>query len=162
MIHQVRMYCGLSVKINMHETPHGMQRLWTHFVCVCFYVCGEQKPEYPPNLSPMADDAINWGSIQGLGSPLYICALDTLHVLQLGVTRLFDHIPLHTVCASLRITARPGGGGGAFILLIESCKLAVTRLFDHIPLHTVCASLRITARPGGGGGHLYFLLSLVN
>ena len=28
---QVRMYCGLSVKINTHETPHGAQRLWTHF-----------------------------------------------------------------------------------------------------------------------------------
>ena len=35
-------------------------------------VCGWQKPE-DPNLSPMADDTITQGGIQGLGSPLYIC-----------------------------------------------------------------------------------------
>ena len=47
VIRQVCMYCGLSVKINMSETPHGTWRSWTHFVCICFCVCGRQKPEYP-------------------------------------------------------------------------------------------------------------------
>ena len=32
------MYCDLSVNINMHETPHGTQRSWTRFACVCFQV----------------------------------------------------------------------------------------------------------------------------
>ena len=47
VIRQVRMYCGLSVEINMREMPHGVRRLGMHFVCVCFRVCGWQKPEYP-------------------------------------------------------------------------------------------------------------------
>ena len=38
-------YCSLSVKINMPKTPHGAQRSWTHLYCVCFCVCGRQKPE---------------------------------------------------------------------------------------------------------------------
>ena len=113
MICLVHMYCGLSMKIKMRKTLHGTRRSWTYFVCVCFHVCAwSAKTWIPLNLSPMADDAITWGGIQGLGSPLYrpICALDTLCILQLGVTRLLDHMPLHTVCASLRITARPSGG----------------------------------------------------
>ena len=69
VIRQVCVYCDL---INMHETPHGTWRLWTHFVCVCFCVCGWQKPEHP-NWSSVADDAITRGSIGALGSPLYIC-----------------------------------------------------------------------------------------
>ena len=36
-------YCSLSMKINMHEMPHGGQRLWMHFACVC----GGKKPKYP-------------------------------------------------------------------------------------------------------------------
>ena len=36
-----------------------------------FCVHGRQNTE-DPNLSPMADDTIAWGSIQGLGSPVYI------------------------------------------------------------------------------------------
>ena len=41
---QVLMYCGLSVKINKCETPHDACRSWTHFVCGCFCLCG-QDPE---------------------------------------------------------------------------------------------------------------------
>ena len=44
-IRQVRMYCGLSVKINKCEMPYGAQISWTHFVCVRFHVRGWQKPE---------------------------------------------------------------------------------------------------------------------
>ena len=50
VIHQVHIYCCLSVKINARETPHGAQRSWTNFVCVCFRMCGRtgrQKPKYP-------------------------------------------------------------------------------------------------------------------
>ena len=41
-----------------------------------FCVCGQQKPE-DSNLSPMVDDAITWGGIQGLESSLYICVYNT-------------------------------------------------------------------------------------
>ena len=50
-------YRGLGVKMNKHKTPHGARRSRAHLLCVCFCVCGRQKPEYP-NLSPKADDAI--------------------------------------------------------------------------------------------------------
>ena len=46
VIRQMHMYCGRSVKINMRETLHGARRSWTHFVCFCSRVCGQQKPEY--------------------------------------------------------------------------------------------------------------------
>ena len=38
MTRKVRMYCGLSVKKNMHETPHSVRRSWAHlfaFVSAC-------------------------------------------------------------------------------------------------------------------------------
>ena len=53
------------------KTSHGVRRSWTHFVCVCFHVCSSKNPNIL-NLSSVADDAIAHGSIQGLGSPLYI------------------------------------------------------------------------------------------
>ena len=37
----------LSVKINTHDTLHGAQRSWMHFVCACFHVCGRQNPNTP-------------------------------------------------------------------------------------------------------------------
>ena len=52
VICQVRMYCGLNVKINTRETPHSTQKLWTHlfaFVSIC--VCG-RKILIPPILAP--------------------------------------------------------------------------------------------------------------
>ena len=30
------MSCDLNVKLNTCETLHGLQRLWTHFACICF------------------------------------------------------------------------------------------------------------------------------
>ena len=65
-------YCSLKVKINMRKTLHSTRRSWTHLFYICFCVCGWQKPE-DSNLSLMADQVITWGSIRGLGSPLYIC-----------------------------------------------------------------------------------------
>ena len=47
VICQVRMYCGLRVKVDMPKTLYSARRSWMHFVCICFYVCGWQKPEYP-------------------------------------------------------------------------------------------------------------------
>ena len=47
VIRQIHMYCGLSVKIGTRETLCSAQRSWTHFVCICFRMCGQQKPEYP-------------------------------------------------------------------------------------------------------------------
>ena len=61
---------------NTRETVHGMQRSWTHFVCVCFPMCGRQKLEYP-NWSSMNDDAITRGGIGVLGSPFYIICVFT-------------------------------------------------------------------------------------
>ena len=66
-------YCSLNVKI----TSIKCTRSWRHLLCVCFSVCGRQKPECITNLSPVADDAITQGGIRGLGSPLaslvYLC-----------------------------------------------------------------------------------------
>ena len=31
---------------HIRETPHGTRRSWTHFVCVCFCLCGRQNPKY--------------------------------------------------------------------------------------------------------------------
>ena len=58
--------------------PHSAQRLWMHFVCVCFHVCGRQKLEYP-KWSSMADDTITRGGIEVLGS-FYICGIHSLGV----------------------------------------------------------------------------------
>ena len=41
VIRQVRMYCGLSTKMDKRETPNSVQRLRMHFVCVSFRVCGQ-------------------------------------------------------------------------------------------------------------------------
>ena len=38
-------HCRLSMKIYMRETLHGAQRLWTHFVCVCFHLSRWRKPK---------------------------------------------------------------------------------------------------------------------
>ena len=70
MIRQVRMYCGLSMKINMCET---LQRSWTHFVCVCFCVCSRQKLKYS-QLELHGWQRHCTGCIGILGSPFYICA----------------------------------------------------------------------------------------
>ena len=47
MIHQVLMYCSLSMKID----THGAGRSWMHFVYICFYMPGGQKAEYPHQFS---------------------------------------------------------------------------------------------------------------
>ena len=49
----------------MGKMLHGAQRSWMQWFCTCFCVRGLQKPE-----DPIADGAITWGSIGGLGSPL--------------------------------------------------------------------------------------------
>ena len=66
MIHQVCIYCGLSMKINTHETPHVAQRSWAHLVCISFCMCGQQKPKYP-NWSSMANAAICTGRYRSSG-----------------------------------------------------------------------------------------------
>ena len=71
-----RIYCRLSVKINMGKTLHGMRSLWTHLFWVCFCMRGRQKPTIP-KLSAMADNAITRGRIRGLESPFYICGCST-------------------------------------------------------------------------------------
>ena len=46
VMRRVRMYCHLSLKINMHEMPHSVQDYGGIFVCVCFHMRGWRKPEY--------------------------------------------------------------------------------------------------------------------
>ena len=68
------MYRGLSVKLNTRETPqedHGS----ILFVFVSTCVVGKNPNTL--NLSHMTDDTITRCSIQGLGSPLYICGIST-------------------------------------------------------------------------------------
>ena len=73
VIHQVYMYCSLSVKINMHEILHGPEGLWMHFVCICLRVWSA-KPEYP-SWNSMTDDTVTRGGIGVLESPFYICGM---------------------------------------------------------------------------------------
>ena len=54
----------------------GAGRSWTHLFCVCFCVCGQQKPDVmTPKLSPMAGDAITRDGIGSLVSLVYTCIL---------------------------------------------------------------------------------------
>ena len=74
-------YCSLSVKINMRKNrtvtqDHGRICFTFAFVCV---ICRNLKT---PNLCPMADNAITRGSIQGLGSLVYVCGTGTHAQLQ--------------------------------------------------------------------------------
>ena len=59
----------------MCKTLHGAQRSRTHLYCICFCLCGRQKPE-EPQFKPMADDAITQGDIGDQGSP--VCIYDSL------------------------------------------------------------------------------------
>ena len=51
VICQVRMYCGLSLKINTHETPHDMWR-FLYFVCVLFLPVWSPKMRISPIGAP--------------------------------------------------------------------------------------------------------------
>ena len=53
------------------KTPHCAQRSWTHWFCVV--MCAVGKNPKIPKLSPMDDDNFTQGSIEGLGSLVYIC-----------------------------------------------------------------------------------------
>ena len=55
--------CGLSLKANMPETPHSTRRSGTHFVYICFHVCGRKNPN-TPNSNSLADDVRTWGGIE--------------------------------------------------------------------------------------------------
>ena len=57
------------MKINTRENAAQRSQIMDAFVLAC--VVGKNLKT--PNLSPLADDAITRGSIQSLGSPLYIC-----------------------------------------------------------------------------------------
>ena len=68
VIRQVRMYCCLTVKINMRESCKACKNR----VCVLFAfvsACVVSKNLNTPNLSSMADDPITQGGIGGPGSP---------------------------------------------------------------------------------------------
>ena len=76
MICQVRMYCGMSVEINMLEKLHGAQRPWTHlFVFVS--ACVVSKNLNIPHWSSMADDAITLGGI-GRSSGIFLLYLSVV------------------------------------------------------------------------------------
>ena len=52
VIHQVCMYCGLSLKINTHETLHGARRLWMHFICIFLPLLWLEKSRICPTGAP--------------------------------------------------------------------------------------------------------------
>ena len=105
MINQLHMCCSLIMKANTHETPHGAQNSWTHFVCVCFCVCGQKKPPNTPNCSSMADYAITRGRIGVLGSLFYICAFIIFFLTRLmnagGVAKASD-LDQHCIWGKLK------------------------------------------------------------
>ena len=53
--------------------PHSTGKSSTHFVLHLFLCVWSGKNPKTPNMSPMADDAITQGGIQGLVSPVYNC-----------------------------------------------------------------------------------------
>ena len=65
-------------RCTAHEN-HG--RILLAFVSACVV----SKNPKTLNLSPMADDAITWGGIRGLGSPLYICGYNALYIINYPV-----------------------------------------------------------------------------
>ena len=72
------------------------------FFCVCFYVCGRQKPE-DPQFEPMADDAITRGGI-GLGLLVYIYGVHTqfkLTTLGSWVQNLYQNLRVNLVPQSV-------------------------------------------------------------
>ena len=71
-IHQVRMYCSLSVKINMWEKRHGLAKIVDAF-CLPLFPCVVSKNSNTSNWRSMAEDAITLGGIGVLESPVYIC-----------------------------------------------------------------------------------------
>ena len=71
-------YCILNMKIICLKRRTAQEDCGRICFAFVFCVCGQQNPN-TPNLSPMADDAITWGGILGLGSPLYICVKVRVH-----------------------------------------------------------------------------------
>ena len=70
-------YYGLSAEIHTRWNVAWCMKSWMHLFCVCFCVCGWQKPEYP-NLSTMADEAITQGRYTRSGiSLVYMCSVQT-------------------------------------------------------------------------------------
>ena len=72
-------YCNLSVKINMSKTLYGVQRLWTHLFCICFCVCGRQKPE-DPQFDPHARRSHYIGRYTRSGISLCISMVSTVYL----------------------------------------------------------------------------------
>ena len=95
VICQVCMYCGLSAKINMCETPHAMQRSWTYFVLCFFRVCGRQNPNAPIG-APWPTTPLHGGIIGVLRSPFHICGVCTVYLTQVQKPGLF-HLQLDTI-----------------------------------------------------------------
>ena len=85
---QVRIYCSLSVKINMREMPHCAWRSWKYFVCVCFHVCGRQKPKYP-QFEPHGWQGHYIGWFRGLVFLFYVCGCPTSLYFELSLATLY-------------------------------------------------------------------------
>ena len=64
-------FCS-SIEDKQASNAAGHTKIVDAFVHACFANVVDKNSK-TPNLSPVADDAITWGDIQGLGSPLYIC-----------------------------------------------------------------------------------------
>ena len=58
------------------------------FELICTCVVG--KNPKTPNLNPMADDAVTWGGIRDLGTPLYSCGWHS--ALSVTTTYLSSHL----------------------------------------------------------------------
>ena len=57
---------------------------------VFIFACVVGKTPKTPKLISMADDAITWGGIRGLGSLMYICDIDT-------TLQALDPIPTNSI-----------------------------------------------------------------
>ena len=70
------------MKIKTRKTLH---------VAGAFVLCVVGKNPKTPNLSPMADDAITWGGIGGLGSLVYIYESTLMSSILLKQTKQIKH-----------------------------------------------------------------------
>ena len=114
----VRCVCHLHLLQSKCEDKHAQNaaecaKIVDAFVLHLFFEYVISKNPKTPNLSPMADDAITRGGIQGLGSPAYICGPNThkhtthTTIVALGHHLVFHilsfHAPLCFICESTQI-----------------------------------------------------------
>ena len=89
------MFRSLSVKTNKCKNAAQHAKIINAFVLHLFLSVWSAKTRRPPKLSPMADDAITRGGVEGLVSLVYICGnWGTLLLLKYYPLYILIHFPV--------------------------------------------------------------------